>query len=125
MLLLDGELDALVWQAVLEGRLSRAAGTAWFATGGRDMPAHAGFDPPWSAAGGSFAVDLTDEQALDAIARELDGTEWGADTLERVAELVRRTSREVRDVDDVGMPEPVRPDGPETDRGGLIGQEPY
>lgn len=36
--------------------------------------------------------------ALDHIQDQLDGVEWDADTLERIADIVRETGREVRDL---------------------------
>jgi hypothetical protein len=45
----------------------------------------------------------TDEQRLDAIARELDGVEWSPDTLDVIANLIRASGRQVRDIED--MPE--------------------
>lgn len=41
-----------------------------------------------------------DRQTVDRIADLLDGNEWGPDTLEAVAEQVRRTGREIRDLDE-------------------------
>ncbi len=38
-----------------------------------------------------------DHDAMEAITALLDGVEWNADTLERIAEIVRATGREVRD----------------------------
>jgi hypothetical protein len=43
---------------------------------------------------------LDDEAALNIIQCELNGNEWSADTLDRVAAIVRRTTREVRDSDE-------------------------
>lgn len=38
-----------------------------------------------------------DIDALNAIHTLLDGTEWGSDTLEDVAEIVRETGREIHE----------------------------
>lgn len=43
---------------------------------------------------------LTDKQALDLIANQLSLTEWGADTCDYVAEVVRATGRTIDDPDD-------------------------
>ena len=45
----------------------------------------------------------TDEQRLDQVARELDGQEWSPDTLANIADIVRGSGRQVRDIED--MPE--------------------
>lgn len=65
---------------------------------------------------------MTDDAALDLIARLLDGNEWGPSDVEEIARIVRTTGRRIRDVVDEHE---VRPDGPETEKGGLIGQQPY
>ena len=44
---------------------------------------------------------LSNAQALDAIAELLDGKEWSPDTTDAIADIVRRSGREVRDVADV------------------------
>lgn len=41
-----------------------------------------------------------DAWILDRIAATLDGTEWGPETVDAVAELVRGSGRTVADVDD-------------------------
>ncbi len=42
-----------------------------------------------------------DASAMDHIAALLDGRAWDADTLDHIADLVRKTGRLVRDVDGV------------------------
>lgn len=49
----------------------------------------------------SFGVSYPDADALDDIARVLDGTEWSADTAPAIAEIIGATGRTVRDPDDV------------------------
>lgn len=44
---------------------------------------------------------VRDGKALDFIAAALDGTEWDADHLEVIAEVVRGTGRQVRDPNDI------------------------
>jgi hypothetical protein len=40
---------------------------------------------------------MSDQQSLDAIHAILDKTEWDADMLDSIADIVRQTGREVRD----------------------------
>ena len=40
-----------------------------------------------------------DLDALDDIHHILDGTEWGSDTLEQIAEIIRETGRKIREPD--------------------------
>ena len=40
---------------------------------------------------------MSDQEALDAIHTILDKTEWGANTLDSIADIARQTAREVRD----------------------------
>lgn len=49
---------------------------------------------PWAGEGD----DSPDAAALSAIAGLLSASEWSADTLDAVADLVRATGREIRDV---------------------------
>lgn len=46
-------------------------------------------------------VEHVEADALDAIAAVMDGREWSADTLDEIADLVRTTGRQIRDVADV------------------------
>ena len=41
---------------------------------------------------------LSPDEALDQIRDLLDGQEWDAETLNHVAEIVRETGREIRDL---------------------------
>jgi hypothetical protein len=43
---------------------------------------------------------MNDHQAMLAIQQELDGVEWTAETLERVAEILQHAGYRVRDLDD-------------------------
>jgi hypothetical protein len=43
---------------------------------------------------------MNDHQAMLAIQQELDGVEWTADTLERVAEILQHAGYRIRDLDD-------------------------
>jgi uncharacterized FlgJ-related protein len=38
-----------------------------------------------------------DIEALEAIHKLLDGTEWGTHTLEEIADIIQETGREIRD----------------------------
>lgn len=40
---------------------------------------------------------MTDTQAMDSIAALMSGNEWSPDTLERIADIVRATGREIAD----------------------------
>ena len=40
-----------------------------------------------------------DLEALNDIHSLLDGTEWGSDTLEQIADILRETGREIREPD--------------------------
>ena len=42
----------------------------------------------------------SDRQTLDAIARIMSGRQWTPETIEDVADLVRLTGREIRDIDE-------------------------
>ena len=48
---------------------------------------------------------MTDTEAMDAIAAILSGTEWSADTLDEIADVVRSTDREVKDLYDIDVDE--------------------
>jgi hypothetical protein len=68
---------------------------------------------------------MNDHEAMLAIQQELDGVEWAADTLERVAEVLQKAGYRIRDLDDhepgdeairggAGNPkEPARVPGPD------------
>jgi hypothetical protein len=43
---------------------------------------------------------MIDHEAMLAIQQELDGVEWTADTLERIAEILHRAGYRIRDLDD-------------------------
>jgi hypothetical protein len=43
---------------------------------------------------------MGDHEAMLAIQQELDGVEWTADTLERIAEIVQQAGYRIRDLDD-------------------------
>jgi hypothetical protein len=43
---------------------------------------------------------MSDHEAMLAIQQELDGTEWTAETLERIAEILQQAGYRVRDLDD-------------------------
>jgi hypothetical protein len=43
---------------------------------------------------------MDDHDAMLAIQQELDGGEWTADTLERVAEILQQAGYRIRDLDD-------------------------
>ncbi len=45
-------------------------------------------------------ISVTDKQALDMIAKQMSSDEWGADTCDYVAEVVRATGRTIDDPDD-------------------------
>jgi hypothetical protein len=46
------------------------------------------------------AADIKrDIEALEDIHQLLDGKEWGSDTLEQIAEVIRETGREIREPD--------------------------
>ncbi len=55
---------------------------------------------PVSISRGKPRLKHPDARALDAIARELDGVEWDADTLDAIAAIIRATGRQVRDIED-------------------------
>lgn len=42
-------------------------------------------------------MDFTDQDALDAIARLLDGNEWGSDLVSYIAEIVNATGRSLKE----------------------------
>jgi hypothetical protein len=44
-----------------------------------------------------------DRKAVDRITVILDGNEWGPDTLAAIADEVRRTGRQVRDLDEYDL----------------------
>lgn len=48
---------------------------------------------------------MSDWKALNEIHDLMDGREWNVDTLNSIAEIVRQTGREIRDVEDVQVPE--------------------
>jgi hypothetical protein len=43
---------------------------------------------------------MNDHQAMLAIEQELDGVEWTAETLERIAEILQQAGYRIRDLDD-------------------------
>jgi hypothetical protein len=43
---------------------------------------------------------MAPEEALDAIAELMSGVEWDSDTLEGIADLVRKTGRNIADVEE-------------------------
>ena len=43
---------------------------------------------------------MNDHDAMLAIQEELDGVEWGSDTLERIATILIESGYRVRDLDD-------------------------
>jgi hypothetical protein len=45
-------------------------------------------------------LTMFDHEAMLAIQQELDGVEWTADTLERVAEILHQAGYRIRDLDD-------------------------
>ena len=51
---------------------------------------------------------MNDHQAMLAIQQELDGVEWTAETLERIAEILRHAGYRIRDLNDRdAMTEPI------------------
>lgn len=52
---------------------------------------------------------LSNAAALDLIASVLDRQEWDADAVTRIADIVQRTGRTVRDLDDQTADEPKTP----------------
>jgi hypothetical protein len=51
--------------------------------------------------GFSFPEDImSDHEAMLAIQQELDGIEWTADTLDRIAEILQHAGYRIRDLDD-------------------------
>jgi hypothetical protein len=59
---------------------------------------------PAATPGFSFPEDfiMSDHEAMLAIQQELDGTEWTAETLERIAEVLQHAGYRIRDLDDCG-----------------------
>jgi hypothetical protein len=43
---------------------------------------------------------ITDTEAVECIHQVLDGTEWGSDSLEVIAQAVRETGRVIRDINE-------------------------
>jgi hypothetical protein len=43
---------------------------------------------------------MNDHEAMLAIQQELDGTEWTAETFERIAEILQHAGYRIRDLDD-------------------------
>lgn len=72
---------------------------------------------------------LADELAdLDEVEDDHNDNEWRSrdENTQAVNFRVRLDDREfLVTVEDITAPPEVRPDGPETDKGGLIGQQPY
>lgn len=67
---------------------------------------------------------LTDRQCLDkieAMFRRSSPGGWRPALLDDIADLIEKTDRNPYDY----KSDAVRPDGPETKQGGLLGQEPY
>jgi hypothetical protein len=46
---------------------------------------------------------MNDHEAMSAIQQELDGVEWTAETLERVADILQQAGYRIRDIDDADL----------------------
>jgi hypothetical protein len=65
------------------------------------LPCFSNRPSPAAAPGFSFPEDgMNDREAMLAIQQELDGTEWTAETLERIAEILQHAGYRIRDLDD-------------------------